>query len=57
MNNRIENDPYNGDDGPGFDYEFHESLKNGVHLMTDEQRHFWYAGWEAAKKFFKEEHK
>lgn len=47
------NDSYNGDDGPGFDYEFHESLKHGVHLMTDEQRIFWLAGWEAAKDYFK----
>ena len=55
MNDRIENDPYNGDDGPGFDYEFHESLLHGVHMMTDEQRTFWYAGWEAAKAYFTKE--
>lgn len=46
------NDPYNGDDGPGFDYEFHESLLHGVHLMNDEERLAWFSGWEAAKKFF-----
>lgn len=45
-------DPYNGDDGPGFDYEFHEKLKAGLHLMSFGEQKLWNAGWDAAKAFY-----
>ena len=45
-------DPYNGDDGPGFDYEFHEKLKAGLHLMSFDEQKLWNAGWDAAKAFY-----
>lgn len=45
-------DPYNGDDGPGFDHEFHAKLLAGAHLLNDEGRETFDMGWEAAKEFF-----
>ena len=45
-------DPYNGDDGPGFDYEFLAKLKAGAHLLNDEGCEAFDMGWEAAKAFF-----
>lgn len=45
---------YNGDDGPGFDYEFHAHLLAGVHLMTDEQRTFFLNGWNACKEWMQQ---
>lgn len=45
-------DPYNGDDGPGFDYKFHEKLKAGLHLMSFGEQKLWNAGWDAAKAFY-----
>lgn len=54
MPNHKSSDPYNGDDGPGFDYEFHAKLLAGVHLLNDEGREAFNMGWEAAKAFFTE---
>lgn len=47
-------DPYNGDDGPGFDHEFHAKLLAGAHLLNDEGRDAFEMGWDAAKAFFTE---
>lgn len=45
-------DPYNGDDGPGFDYEFHAKLLAGAHLLSDEQKEVFDLAWGASKEFF-----
>lgn len=54
--NHKSNDPYNGDDGPGFDHEFHAKLLAGAHLLNDEGRETFEMGWKAAKEFFTAPH-
>ncbi len=50
----VSDDPYNGDDGPGFDYEFHAKLLAGAHLLSDEQKEVFDLAWDAAKNFVAE---
>ena len=50
----MQNDQYNGDDGPGFDHEFHATLLAGAHLMNEEQLKFFNIGWKAGREFERE---
>lgn len=45
-------DLYNGDDGPGFDEEFHAQLLSGAHLLNNIEHELFMMGWKAAKEFY-----
>ena len=47
----MQDDPYNGDDGPGFDYEFHAKLLCGAHLLDENDRVYFNIGWKAGRNF------
>lgn len=50
-------DPYNGDDGPGFDYEFHAQLLAGAHLLNDNDRAAFMLGWNACRDYMDQSQK
>lgn len=50
-------DPYNGDDGPGFDEEFHYKLTCGLHLMSEDAQRYFEIGFKAAKVFMEQKQK